>query len=82
MVAGDGLSVDCAGKRTQTRQRLDNEREALSQVVSPAAVQLHPWPILAGDDPEAVMLDLGQPNPAGRQLWRFRRQAGLDEPGW
>jgi hypothetical protein len=28
------------------------------------------------------VLNLVQPHSARRRPWRFRRQAGLDEPGW
>jgi hypothetical protein len=41
-----------------------------------------PWPILAGDDPEAVVLDLVQPSIARGRLLGFGGKAGLDEPGW
>jgi hypothetical protein len=37
------------------------------------AIELHPVAILAGDDPEAVMLDLMQPQRAGGRSRRFDR---------
>jgi hypothetical protein len=37
--------------------------------------------ILAGNDAEAVMLDLVQRSVAGRQHIGFGREAGRDEPG-
>src|SRR5262249_57427538 len=38
-------------------------------------------PVLAGNDAEAVMLDLVQPQAAGRQLIGFGGEARRDEPG-
>ena len=55
--------------------------QALSQVVARAAVELHPWPILAGVDPEAVVLDFVQPRLAGGWLLCFGGKAGGDETG-
>ncbi len=48
---------------------LDDEREAVGQVVAGAAVEPHPLAGLAGNDPEAVVLDFMQPQLAGRRLW-------------
>ena len=55
--------------------------EPCGQVVAGTAVEPHSGVLLAGDDPEAIVLDFMQPYSAGRRPWRFRRQAGLDEPG-
>ena len=61
-------------------ERLDDQREAVGQVIAGAAVELHPCAILSGDDAEAVVLDLVQPQRAGGRSRRFRRQARRDEP--
>jgi hypothetical protein len=37
---------------------LGNQREAASQVIAGAAVEPHALAILAGDNPEAIVLDL------------------------
>src|SRR5262249_1337290 len=60
-VAGDGLTVDDAGARAQPSQGVNNQREAVCEVVAWAAVEPHAIAILASDDAEAVMLDLVQP---------------------
>jgi hypothetical protein len=51
------------------------------EVVAGTAIELHPPVTLAGDDAEAVVLDLVQPLAAGRQLIGFGREARRDEPG-
>ena len=48
-------------RERSSRQRLDDEREAVGQVIARPAVEPHPLAVLAGDDPEAVVLDLVQP---------------------
>src|SRR5262245_21106143 len=45
------------------------------------AIEPHPPVALAGDDAEAVMLDLVQPIAAARQFVGFGWEAGRDEPG-
>jgi hypothetical protein len=57
VAAGYRLPIDNAGARVQTRQRLDDRREAPRQVVPRPAVEPHPCAILTCDDPEAVLLD-------------------------
>ena len=47
--------------RAQAGERLDDQREAIGQVVAGPAVQPHAGIVLARDDPEAVVLDLVQP---------------------
>jgi hypothetical protein len=48
--------------RERNRARgLDDEREAVGQVIARPAVELYPSTVHAGDDPEAVVLDLVQP---------------------
>ena len=51
------------------------------EVIAGTAVEPHPLTILAGDDTESVMLDLVQPQAAGRQLIGFGGEARRDEPG-
>src|SRR5262249_26462825 len=81
VIAGDGLAIDDAGARAQACQRLDDQREAVSEVVARTAVEPHLRAVLAGDDAEAVMLDLMQPLAAGWQLVGFGWEARPDEPG-
>src|SRR5262245_4809141 len=51
------------------------------EVVARAAVEPHLRASLAGNDAEAVMLDLMQPLAAGGQLIGFGWEARRDEPG-
>jgi hypothetical protein len=44
------------------------------------AIELHPVAILAGDDPETVVLDLMQPLPAGGRPLGFDGEARRNEP--
>jgi hypothetical protein len=77
-----GFAIENAGARAQTGQRLDNERKVPSQVIPWPAVEPHPCAFLAGDDPEAVVLDFMQPIRAG---WRTRGACGearCNEAGW
>jgi len=74
------VAVHDAGARAQAGQRLDDQREALGEVIAGTAVEPHLCAHLAGDDPKAIVLDLMQPfaslsvllgrhgemNPAGR----------------
>src|SRR5262245_49764024 len=61
VIAGNRLAVDDARSGAQVSQRLDNQREAVRQVVAWAAVEPHLGADLAGDDPEAVVLDFMNP---------------------
>src|SRR5438552_7758071 len=63
-------AVDDDGARAQPGQGLDDQREAIGEVKVA---------VLAGDDAEAVVLDLVQPRLAARRLRRFGGQAGRDE---
>jgi hypothetical protein len=47
---------------------LDDQREALGQIIARPAVEPHPVAILACDNPEAIVLDFVQPQVAGGQL--------------
>src|SRR5262249_15877983 len=81
VIAGDSFAVDNAGARAQAGQRLDDQREAMGEIVAWTAVEPHPLAILAGNDAKAVMLDLMQPLAAGRQLVGFGGEARRDEAG-
>src|SRR5262249_40643429 len=80
-IAGDSFAIDDAGARAQACQRLNNQREATGEIVARTAIEPHPLAVLAGNDAEAVMLDLVQPLAAGRQLIGFGWEARRDEPG-
>jgi len=69
-------SID-AGARAQPGERLDDEREALGEVIVRPAVELYPRAVLARDDAKSVVLDLVQPQLAGRRLrgWVGRQRA-------
>jgi hypothetical protein len=68
-------------ERAQAGERLHDQRETVGQVVAGAAVEPHSLAVLAGDDAEAVVLDLVQPRVAGRRLLRRGGQARRDEAG-
>jgi len=61
VIASDSFAVDNAGARAQACQRLDDQREATSEVIAGAAIEAHSRPVLPGDDTKAVVLDLVQP---------------------
>src|SRR5262249_53857182 len=65
VIAGDSFAVDDAGARAQACQRLDDQREAASEVVARTAIEPHPLAVLAGNDAKAIVLDLVQPLAAG-----------------
>ena len=81
MIAGDSFTVDDAGARAHACQRLHDQREAVREVVPRTAIEPHLRAVLAGNDAEAVMLNLVQPLAAGRQLIGFGWEARRDEPG-
>jgi len=66
VVASHGLAVDNAGARAQPGQRFDDQREATGEIVAWTTIEPHPLAILAGNDTEAVVLNLMQPQAAGR----------------
>src|SRR5262249_35819086 len=66
VIAGDSLAIDDSAARAQACQRLDDQREAMGEVVARTAVEPHPRASLAGNDAKAVVLDLVQPLAAGR----------------
>jgi hypothetical protein len=81
VIAGNRLAIDDARARAQPSERLNDQREAMGEVIARTAIQPHLWAFLAGNDAEAVMLDLVQPLAARRQLCGFDWQARRDEPG-
>jgi hypothetical protein len=60
LVTGDGLAVDDAGARLQAGQGLNDQREAVGQIVARTAIEIRLRAVLAGDDPETVVFDLVQ----------------------
>jgi hypothetical protein len=62
-----GLPVDDAGLQAQLGYSLNNERETPRQIIARPAVEPHPHANFAGDNPESVVLDLVQPERAGRR---------------
>ena len=81
VIAGNSFAVDDAGPRAQACQRLDDQREATGEVITWTAVEPHLRASLAGNNAEAVVLDLVQPLAAARQLIGFGWEARRDEPG-
>src|SRR5439155_17972064 len=77
----DSFAVDDARARAQASQRLNNQREATGEVIARTTIEPHLRASLAGDDAEAVVLDLVQPLAAGGQHIGFGREARRDEPG-
>ena len=71
----DSLAVDDAGARAQAAQRLDNQREAMGEVIAGTAIEPHLRTFFASDDPKTVVLDLMQPIAAGGQFVGFGRKA-------
>ena len=67
--------------RAQAGQCLDDQREAACEVIAGPAVEPHPRAVLAGNNAEAVVLDLVQPQAAGRQFIGFGWETRRDEPG-
>src|SRR5262249_28241184 len=81
VIAGDSFAVDDAGARAQPGERINDQREAVAEVVARTAVEPHSRAVLPGDNPKTVVLDLVQPLAAGRQLIGFGWEARRDEPG-
>ena len=80
VIAGDSFAVDNAGARAQPGERINDQREAVGEIVAWTAVEPHLHALLAGNDAEAVVLDLMQPLDAGWQFVGFCRKARRDEP--
>jgi hypothetical protein len=68
VIASHSFAIDDAGARTQAGQRINDQREATGEIIARTAVEPHSRPVLAGDNPKAIMLDLVQPLAAGRQF--------------
>ena len=81
VIAANRLPVDDAGARAQSGQRLDDQREAIGEIIAGTALEPHLRAALSGDDPKAIMLDLMQPLVAGAQFVGFAWEARRDEPG-
>ena len=79
-VAGDRLTIDDAGLRAYPCQSFHDQREAVREVIAGAAVEPHAVAVLAGDDAEAVVLDLVQPSLTGWRLLRFVGRQGGTKP--
>jgi len=75
VIASDRFAIDDARARAQAGQRLDNQREAVGEIIAGAAIEPHPRPVLAGNNPKAIVLDLVQPLAARWQLVSFGREA-------
>jgi hypothetical protein len=58
VAAAHRLAVDDRGASAQPRHRLDDQQEAVREVVPRAAVEPHAVAVLAHDDAEAVVFDL------------------------
>jgi hypothetical protein len=82
VVAGDSFAVDNAGARAQSGERINDQREAASHVIAGAAVEPHAVAILASDDAKSIVLNLMQPQSAGRQRVGFGGEARRDEAVW
>jgi hypothetical protein len=78
--ARDRSPVDNAGSQAQITERLDNEREAMGQIIAGPAVEPHPPAFLTGDYPEAIVLDFVQPDRPERRLRGTGWEARRDEP--
>jgi hypothetical protein len=61
VITGNRLAVDDAGARAQAGQCLDDQREAIGEIIAGAAVEPHLRAVLSGDDSKAIVLDLMQP---------------------
>ena len=81
LVASNRLAIDDAGARAQPRERINDQREATSEVIAGTAVEPHLRAGLAGNDAKAVVFDLVQPLAARGQLVGFGKETRRDEPG-
>jgi hypothetical protein len=64
-----------------TRRPIDDQREAVGEIIAGTAVEAHARPVLSGNNPKTIVLDLVQPLAAGRQFCGFDGKAWRDEPG-
>jgi hypothetical protein len=58
VIAGDSFAIDDAGAGAQAGERLADQREAAREVVARTATEPHLPVALAGNDAEAIVLDL------------------------
>src|SRR5258708_1999690 len=58
VIASDSFAIDDARARSQTGQRIDDQRKAMGEVIGFTAIEPHPRPVLAGNNPKAIVLDL------------------------
>src|SRR5262249_1314220 len=82
VIASHRFAIDDARARAQASQRLDDQRKAVGEVIAGTAVEPHALTILAGDDAKSIVLNLMQPQAAGRQRVGFGGKARRDEAGW
>jgi len=78
-MAGECFTIEDNRVRAQPAQRFNDQRKAIGQVISGAAIEPHMSAALAGDDPEAIVLYFMDPELARRRSRRFGRQAWRDE---
>src|SRR6516165_6631737 len=60
------IAVDDARARAQAGQRLHDQREAMDEIVARTTIEPHSLAVLAGNDSESIVLNLMQPQAAGR----------------
>ena len=77
----DPQGLHNAGARAQAGERINDQREAAGEVIAGPAVEPHPLTILAGDDSESIVLNLMQPQAAGRQRVGCGGEARRNEAG-
>jgi hypothetical protein len=81
VVAGDRLAVDQERLRPDAERSINDGREAVGPVMAVAGEAADARAIPAHHQPIAVVLDLVNPERAGRWLGHLRRQARFDETG-
>ena len=77
--ARDRLAIYDARARPQPRQRLDDQREAVGEVIARAAVEPDALVLFASDDPDAIVLDFMQPLVARGGAWGSCGETGGNE---
>jgi hypothetical protein len=68
LIDHDGLAVEETLLRRQVRNRLDDLREAVGEVIAVTRVQPHARAIASRHDAEAIVVDLAYPASAGGRL--------------
>ena len=79
LIAGYRFTIEDNRTRTQAGQCLDDQWEAVGQVVAGPAIEPNASAVLTRDDPEAVVLDLMEPYLARRRSRRLGGQAWRNE---